>query len=449
MGRIINKSLILLVMVALFFSSISSSSLVNAFSGLIPSPVTGQVIDAAGNGIANVTILAVEDPLKIYLPNIIRPDTSAGSTVTNPPESGQNYYTVETNENGFFSLASLPPGRYVISARKLGQDFSPLSYIVKNGSTGGEFNFEETVIPTVYTPGTITLSDETLAQLVSISNDGTTYTFAAETSDLSQVHVGDVLIGNISTLTPDGFLRKVTSITTNGDQPVFITEPATLEDGFVSLSIQTTQQLTSAQVQSLTDIPGITLLQAPAMAGMGNFEFSLNNAVLYDKDGNLSTTVDQVVANGLLTLSPEIEFRIRIENGTLEELYFITSMNVDTGFTISSELSMEIPLIEAKLIPTIYLTPMPVGPIVLTPQIDLVAGITGNIFSGVSASVSNTTTATAGLWHVDQNTRNLSKFTSNFSFTPITCEHGLSFKAFLGPKISVKVYGIVGAYGLY
>jgi len=407
--------------------------------------ISGRVTDGNGNGVAGAIILAVLDPLHIFLPVVIQSETLSRSPVSNPIESGKNYYTIETDAYGNYDLDSLPPGRYVISARTIGQDFSHLSYIVNTTSGGSSYDFHEAIIPTVYTPGTITLSEATLAALVSITSDGKTYTFANETSDLAQADVGDVLIGGICTLIPEGFLRKVVSISANGDQRVVVTEPATLEDAFESISVNAAQQLTSANVQNLTDMTGVTLLSEPSLKGLGDFEFALNDAVLYDNDGNLSTKGDQIVANGLLSVSPDIEFRIRIENGSLEELYYTSTMSVSTGFTVNSKISLNISA-ETKLIPTIPLGAVPVGPLVLTPELDLIAGVTGSVFTGISASISNTTSFTAGLWHVNNQTRNLSNFTSNFSFSPPSFQSGLSFKAYIGPKVSVKIYGVVGGY---
>ena len=408
--------------------------------------ISGRVTDGNGNGVAGAIILAVLDPLHIFLPVVIQSETLSRSPVSNPIESGKNYYTIETDAYGNYDLDSLPPGRYVISARTIGQDLSTLSYIVNTTSGGSSYDFHEAIIPTVYTPGTITLSEATLAALVSITSDGKTYTFANETSDLAQADVGDVLIGGICTLIPEGFLRKVVSISANGDQRVVVTEPATLEDAFESISVNAAQQLTSANVQNLTDMTGVTLLSEPSLKGLGDFEFALNDAVLYDNDGNLSTKGDQIVANGLLSVSPDIEFRIRIENGSLEELYYTSTMSVSTGFTVSSKISLNMPLVETKLIPTIPLGAVPVGPLVLTPELDLIAGITGSVFTGISATITNTTSFTAGLWQINHETRDLNNFTSNFSFSPLSFQSGLSFKAYIGPKVSVKIYGVVGGY---
>ena len=256
----------------------------------------------------------------------------------------------------------------------------------------------------------------------------------------------DIIIGGTSAVAPDGFIRKVLSKSNNAGEIILDTEQAELTDAFESLSVDASQQLKSADVKSFSDIPGVRLLQAPYKTESFDFEFELNNAVLYDQDGNLSTTGDQIVANGLLSVNPKFEFRIKIENSTLKEFYYTSTMSVQTGFTVTSKVSLDIPLYEKKLIPTITLGTIPVGPLVLTPQLDLIAGITGSVYSGVSASITNTSSFTAGLWHLNGQTQNLSKYENNFSFSPPSFQNGVSFEAFVGPKISAKIYGIVGAY---
>lgn len=408
--------------------------------------ISGRVTDEFGNGIGEVSITLVSDPLRIFLPLLTRQGSAGSTVVPSLTESGQNFYTVLTDDNGYYSLESLPAGRYLLSAHKNGIDFTPITYTITLPSSKNDYNFQVISIPTVYTAGTINLSKETLDELVSVSGDGSTFTFATQTQEIAELNPGDVIIGGILPLTPDGFLRRVISISNNGDQRIIVTETATLEDAFESLSIHYTQQLTPEQIQSITDIPGITLLDSPSSLEDLDFEFSMNNAVLYDQDNNLSTTGDQVVANGLLTVSPEIEFRIRIENGSLEELYFTSSMSVETGFSVSSLITLTALSAEKSLAPTIHLAAIPVGPLVLKPELDLVGGISGSIFTGISASITNSTTFTAGLWHVNHQNHNLSQFTSNFSYSPLNFQSGLSFDAYIGPKVSIKIYGVVGGY---
>ncbi|MEW6179877.1 MAG: SUMF1/EgtB/PvdO family nonheme iron enzyme [Chloroflexota bacterium] len=435
--------IMILMLVTSAATPLSPSQIFNTAQTL---SLSGRVTDDLGNGIEGVTITVVYDPLRIFLPLLTRQGSAGSTVVSSLTESGQNFYTVMTDNNGFYSLDSLPAGRYLISAHKNGQDFTPISYTVTLPSSESEYNFQTITIPTVYSAGTINLSEETLDELTSISADGWTFTFASQTQEIAGLKPGDVIIGGITPLTPDGFLRRVISISSNGDQRIILTESAMLEDAFESLSIHYTQQLTPEQVQNFTDIPGITLLDEPSGLENLDFKFSMNNAVLYDQDNNLSTTGDQVVANGLLTVSPEIEFRIRIENGSLEELYFTSSMSVETGFSVSSLISLTALSAEKSLAPTIHLGAIPVGPLVLKPELDLIAGISGSIFTGISTSITNSTTFTAGLWHVNHQNHNLSQFTTNFSYSPLNFQNGLSFDAFVGPKVSIKIYGVLGGY---
>jgi formylglycine-generating enzyme required for sulfatase activity len=406
--------------------------------------ISGRVTNGSGNGIGGVTIRAVLDEFSVFLPLIVN-SNSGGSTSTplNPPNAGQNFYTVQSDVNGYYDLGTLPGGRYLVTADKEGLDFAPLSYTVITTSGGGNYDFQVADIPTVYSPLANPLSQVTTSSLISVSGDGSTYTFSSETPELAQVDVNEIIIGGISAVAPDGFLRKVISKQLDGSNVVLVTEPASLVDAFESLSINTTQQLTPANIKAISDTPGIKLLQ---QTKSGDFEFAMNNAVVYDQDGNLSTTQDQIVANGILNVNPTIECRIRIENYELKEFYFTADSSVQTGFTVSSKISLSIPLYEHNLAPTIPLGAIPVGPLVLTPAIDLIAGITGNVHAGVSASVTNTSSFIAGLWHVNGQTLNLSKFESNFSFSPPSFTYGVSFKAYIGPKISAKIYGAVGAY---
>ena len=283
--------------------------------------ISGRVTDGGGNGVEGVTIRAVLDNYMVFLPSVTT--ASAGTPAsTNPPSQGRNFYTGQTDANGYYSLDDLPAGRYLVAADKAGMDFAPYSHSVISSSANNPYDFHVTSIPTVPSPLTNILSDAATGQLISISSDGSTYTFGTETPELAQVDVGELIIGGVSTAAPEGFLRRVTSRQRDGDHLVFVTEQATLTDAFESISVNVQQQSTPADIQGIAEMPGVKLLNAPSIVNSGEFEFAMNNSVLYDQDGNLSTTGDQVVADGLLSVSPKIEFRLKIEDYELKELYW-------------------------------------------------------------------------------------------------------------------------------
>jgi hypothetical protein len=88
------------------------------------------------------------------------------------------------------------------------------------------------------------LTEATTQYLSSVSNDGVTFTFSQSTPELAALDIGDVMVGDVSTAAPYGFLRKVASVTGIGGLVVVTTTDATLEDAIQQGSIQLSKQLT-------------------------------------------------------------------------------------------------------------------------------------------------------------------------------------------------------------
>jgi hypothetical protein len=75
-------------------------------------------------------------------------------------------------------------------------------------------------LPPIIPPTTKPLSADTTQYLSSISADGATFpacrqagTFSQMTPELSALAPSDVIVGDVSAVAPNGFLRKVTSVT--------------------------------------------------------------------------------------------------------------------------------------------------------------------------------------------------------------------------------------------
>jgi hypothetical protein len=78
-------------------------------------------------------------------------------------------------------------------------------------------------------PETTEVLPETTTQyLISISVDGTEFTFSQSTPELEALEPGDIMVGDVTENAPYGFLRKVTSVSTPGGQVVVETVDATL-----------------------------------------------------------------------------------------------------------------------------------------------------------------------------------------------------------------------------
>ena len=60
---------------------------------------------------------------------------------------------------------------------------------------------------------------------------------------------------------------------------------------------------------------GVTLRPSSVVSPQASFYVKMEDVVIYDDDGNLGTTGDQVLANGSIEFEPTVDFRLRIRDG--------------------------------------------------------------------------------------------------------------------------------------
>lgn len=88
------------------------------------------------------------------------------------------------------------------------------------------------------------LSDNTIIVSKDITNsvivsvDSTKLTLSAIGTGVDKIKVGSVLVSDISTIAPDGFLRRVTSISTSGGNKIYTTEQPSLTDALENGSVK-------------------------------------------------------------------------------------------------------------------------------------------------------------------------------------------------------------------
>ena len=186
------------------------------------------------------------------------------------------------------------------------------------------------------------LSGASIDKLVSISDDGSVYTFSETTPELEALAAGDVIAGDAWEQTPYGFLRKVTGITSEDQQVVVTTEQARLEDALEQGVVHASQELTPGDVRAGTQLPGVELASAgPGLSPSVNaFVVELDNVVLLDLDGNLETTDDQVRANGQLSFQPRFDFDLRMRGFRIERLSAISGATERVDLNITAKIQL-------------------------------------------------------------------------------------------------------------
>jgi len=277
-----------------------------------------------------------------------------------------------------------------------------------------------------------------------ISADNSTFTFATTATDVTNLAVGNVMVGGVSAQSPNGFLRKVSSVNEINNQLVISTTQATLEDAIQDGTIELNQSLSPDDVNKAVATKGVTL-----KAVGDTFSPSLDNVVIWDFDNNPNTTYDQIIANGSFTFSASIDFKVRIEWFHIEEARAVLSLDESAQLTISSNINF--PTIDkTKRIATYYFTPViiPVGPVpvVVTPVLTVDVGINGQVEVSITTNITQTANLAVGLQYSNDAWSPVMDFTKSFSNTPPTLSAGLSIQGYIQPRINILVYGIVGAY---
>lgn len=301
-------------------------------------------------------------------------------------------------------------------------------------------------LPPIIPETTEVLPEETLQDLAAVSESGA-FTFTQGSAALSDVAAGDIIVGDVSAAAPNGFLRKVTTITESGGQTVVQTVATTLEDALQQGEVHVNQTLTPSQIQSASYAPGVSLSPQLLAATAATFYLEIKDVVLYDEDGNPSTTNDQVLGNGSLEVEPTLNFDLRIKDWQLEQLLFTETMQEKVEIKVESkvtlaELKHETELARYGLTPITFMVgPVPV---VLTPILTFVVGVDGSVYISVSAKITQEATLTGGVQYANGAWGPVSQFNNQFQWQPPTLSAGLDLKGYAGPRFEIFLYGVVG-----
>lgn len=305
-------------------------------------------------------------------------------------------------------------------------------------------------LPPIVPDTTNPLSDQTTQHLTAISPDGSVFTFAQMTPELAAVAPGEIIVAGPSDTAPDGFLRRVTSLNASGTMVEVHTASATLEDTIQQASFSAQGVLEPSQVTRSVLAPGASLVATPdSAAAPAGFYIRIDGVILYDHDGDPSTTYDQITANGLVEVTPSFRFEAEIRDWTLREMLFTTSAEETVELEVEAKVDL-LTIEAAKELARFYLSPivLQVGPVpvVFTPVLTVQVGVDGSVHVGVKAEATQTATLTAGLRYRNQAWSPVQQFSNSFTFSPPRLSAGLDMKGYGGARIALLLYGVVGPY---
>lgn len=281
------------------------------------------------------------------------------------------------------------------------------------------------------------------ANLINISEDSLTFTFQSEFTTKYKTSINDVLvIANGS-----GLLRKITDIDSSGSGIVLTTQQATLEDAIEAGNISLKQNLQKTQIDKVDyHYNGISYKMNKGQES--NFEFELD-IILYDLDGNLNTTNDQVKLVGDFILEADVIFEAKISSFKLQNakigLEATNSESLELIAQLNYTIEKEITLATVHFSP-IYLQLGPV-PVVILIVLDIKAGGSGFANASLTVGFDNTISYEAGISYVrGQGWNPYSEFDNQFNYKPPTLTANAGARAFVKPEVSVGVYGVLAGY---
>ena len=248
----------------------------------------------------------------------------------------------------------------------------------------------------------------------------------------------------------NGLLRKITNIQTTDSQLVVSTVQGTLEEAIENGRIEYSGALSKNNVQKVEILAdGVRYVDNLKKQNENDFDFQIENEVLYDVDGNLSTTNDQIRLNGSFTLNSDVFVIIDVKGFKLQ--YAKYGFETNNNENLSLDAIVQYNLSKELEIARVTFTPIwvQVGllTVVIIPDLRIKIGITGYANAGVSTSVENEFHFEAGSeYNIGDGWQPYKTFTDNFNYNPPSLTANCGAKAYIKPELNMAVYGVLAGY---
>jgi len=408
--------------------------------------VSGRVTDGTGNGLEGVTVFA--DPkYKVFLPIIERPGSSVYNNVTNARIIQLFPYAI-TDAEGYYTIPDIPSGSYYLQVDMPGVTFTP-EKIEVNPETIGSQDFDLHVTPPVITPETVVLTDLSNQHIDSGTYDGETFYFTQMTTELDQVDVGEIIVSDVSSVDPDGYFRKVTGIAPQGSGVLINTVSATLEESIQDGTSFLMESLQPTQVNSMVALNGVSMVESDINNPL-TFYFEVEDVVLYDHDGNPSTTNDQIRADGSIEFDMEFIFYLDMQGSQVRRFSLTNKNSLSDTLEIYAEIEL-LSLEEEAILAEMYFSPITfmIGPmpIVFVPKLDLVVGVDGSVKVGISTEVSHEFSMRAGVqYRYSSGWSPIAEVSDTYTWVPPHLTFEMTLKGYFGARFNLYLYGLAGPY---
>jgi uncharacterized protein (TIGR02145 family) len=314
----------------------------------------------------------------------------------------------------------------------------------KSDDTSGNSNNQETIIPATTK---IFSANDWNAGFNSYDSTSNKYVFNAGINVVDDLKVGDVIVSSAGS----GYLLKITALDHINGKVVASVTQATIPEAMSKGKIVFSGTLTYPKLKNIRYLhEGVKVLPDPKTKNTSEGILFPVNVVIYDEDGNLSTTDDQIQIEGEFNLSGDANGQIIVD------LFPPKVVLIDLSYTLSESLNLsttiqlfnlqydnEITLAVLDFTPIVLMTPLPV---VIIPEVELKAGVNVNVQSNLHTGIEQYYNYTVGCKYENSQWSTYQTINDGFNFTPPTLNATAFGQAYLKPELSFKFWGVAAPY---
>jgi uncharacterized protein (TIGR03437 family) len=438
------------------------------FSGLAPGSVGEYQVNAlvpatatTGNAVpvtislggvsSNTVTLAVQAPsgnatLQVQISGL--PVGSAASVIV-------------TSSTGFSQTISasqslqVPPGTYNIVANPVA--VGSVTYYAQSPTPITLAAGSSTTVQVTYStaiPSTTRTLDQTAIQGLTVSAGGNTITLPAASTAAQSLTAGNVLAIGITPATPGGLLRKIISVSQTGSQITLTTAQATLADAFQQLDFKFSTALNAQNLTPTMLARGVSIhranrtvrLSGPASVGLSDqvtcnsdsavLVEMLNASLVSDDNGSITTS-------GELDICPSLEFDLNdtvlppVINSLTATATVTGDLHVDVSGQYKASFDKKVPIATLEGDP--ILVDVFGVPVVLTPDITVFVGASGEATGSFYAGATQTNSFTGGITYTGGQISPVETWTHDFTIDPLGLDANLSAKVYVGETFGLKI----------
>jgi len=438
------------------------------FSGLAPGfvgeyQVNAQVPAAAPAGNAVPVVISIGGVTSNAVTIAVQPSHSSGTLqiqITGLPTGTAGSVSV-TSTSGFNQTITasqalqLPLGIYSIVPNPVAVGI--LTYYAQAPAPVNVSAGSSTTVQVAYAtaiPSATKTLDPAGLQGLTVSADASTITLPVSSSVAQSLAAGNVLAVGITTATPNGLLRKVVSVSQSGSQVVVATTQATLADAFQQLDFRFGTALNPQNLKPTMLAPGVSIrrpdrtIWLPTSASTASsapvsctsdtavFVEMLGATIINDSNGSITTS-------GEFDICPSLEFDLNytVLPPAINSLTATATITGDLHIDVSGQYLASFD----KKVPIAYLEsdPIPVDvfgvPLVMTPDITVFVGASGQATGSFSAGATQTASLTEGISYAGGQISPVQTWTHDFTIDPMALDVNLSAKIYAGLTLGLKI----------